>query len=244
MRILFFLFILFGGMNVVFAQCKTYELTSNEDTINCVDKNDKKQGKWKIHTPGLRGNPATDDEGVFKENLKEGFWRRYDAWGMMIALEQYKFGRKHLKQQYLENGKLEHVEYWISLDPEKKFDTVDVYDLYDPTKIEKKIVPVVPYALEHGTWTFYDTETGAVVKKEEYVLGQLKQPKTTSITKTDIPLSDTATKPKIKPTKEMEVFDKKNKGKKNAIRDGRTGKLFIQPQQFLHLPYLFEKHRC
>lgn len=230
--------------NVLFSQCKSYEITSNEDTINCIDKNDKKQGKWKIHVPGLRGNPTTEDEGIFKDDLKEGIWRRYDAWGMLIALEQYKFGRKHLKQQYLENGKLEHVEYWISLDPEKKFDTVDVYDLYDPNKIEKKIVPVTPYALEHGTWTYFDTETGAVIKKEEYVLGQLKQPKSAITAKNDISLSDTSTKPKVKPTKEMEAFDKKNKGKKNAIRDGRTGSLFIMPQQFLHPLYLSEKHKC
>lgn len=240
----FFLFILFVCTNIAYTQCKTYELTSNEDTINCVDKNDKKQGRWKIHVQGLRGNPTTEDEGVFKDDLKEGLWRRYDAWGMMIALEQYKFGRKHLKQQYLENGKLEHVEYWISLDPEKKFDTVDVYDLYDPNKIEKKVVPVTPYALEHGTWTYFDPETGAVVKKEEYVLGQLKQPKAPSLAKTDIPLSDTSTKPKVKPTKAMESFDKKNKGKKNAIRDGRTGKVIKPLEPLLCLRYLFEKHMC
>lgn len=242
-----FLFLILFMVSVYFqsySQCKTFELTSNNDTINCTDFNDKKQGKWKIHTLGLRGNPATDDEGEFKDNLKEGFWRRFDEWGMLIAFEQYKFGRKHLKQQYLEDGKLEHVEFWISLDPEKKFDTVDVYDLYDPNKIDKKIVPVVPYALEHGKWFYYDIQTGKVIKTEEYELGQLKKPKTASLSKIDVPLSDTATKPKVKPTKEMDSFDKKNKGKKGAVRDGRTGSIFNKPQQFLRPRNLWQISEC
>jgi hypothetical protein len=36
------------------AQCKTFKLTSSGDTLNCIDQNDQKRGKWVLHVDALR----------------------------------------------------------------------------------------------------------------------------------------------------------------------------------------------
>lgn len=220
-RFLFLFLLQILVVNVVSAQCKVFKLMDEGDTLNCIDNKDKKQGKWKIHVDALRGNSGYDEEGIFKDNLKEGVWRKYDDYGLLIALENYRWGNKNGTQKYLENGKLEHEESWKSMDPEKKFDTIDVPDVYDPYKVEQKIFPVKPYAVEHGTWRFYDPETGKLLKKDEYFLGELyvlKPKDDNAVNKTDtLPVK------KVVP-KEVLDFDKKNKNKKSIkLRDGRTG---------------------
>ncbi len=44
------------------AQYKSYELTAEKDTINAIDNNNMKQGKWVIHVEALRGEPGYESE--------------------------------------------------------------------------------------------------------------------------------------------------------------------------------------
>ena len=46
------------------SQCKSYRITNNGDTINCIDNNDKRQGKWSVKVEGVRGEPGYEEEGV------------------------------------------------------------------------------------------------------------------------------------------------------------------------------------
>lgn len=232
MRKLFFLGLMMSMGWQSFSQCKTYELLSNGDTVNCTDANGKKRGKWKITMPALRGNPGYEEEGIFKNGLKEGRWRVYDLWGLLIAYENYKWGQKHGIQQYLQDGQLEHEESWKTLDPDKKFDTIDVIDPVNPNQVTPVIVEVKPYPLEHGIWKYYDPQTGAVIKKEEYILGKLFEPSKAAVSNTNGPSIEAtdsilAAKKKVIP-KEVLDYDKKNKNKKNIkVRDGRTGRVEV-----------------
>jgi hypothetical protein len=74
-----------------FAQCKTYIIGVKGDTLNCTDNAGLKQGKWVVKTPPLRGEPGFEEEGEFKNNKKEGYWRRYSEQGDILAIENYKW---------------------------------------------------------------------------------------------------------------------------------------------------------
>ena len=86
--------------NNTYAQCKSFRVTDRGDTLNCIDNVDKKQGKWINHYDQLRGEPGFEEEGVYKDNLKEGTWRKFDLNGFLIAVENYKWGNKNGIQQY------------------------------------------------------------------------------------------------------------------------------------------------
>ena len=123
---LIFLLLLFASANG-FAQCKTYILGENRDTLNCVDKKDEKQGKWMIHHDDLRGEPGYEEEGEFKDNRKEGSWRLYSLEGDLIGIENYKWGNKDgLNQYFAKTGELLREERWKALNPDKLYDTLEI----------------------------------------------------------------------------------------------------------------------
>jgi len=153
--------------------------------------------------------------------MKEGVWRIYDSYGLLLAQENYKWGNKNGLQQYLSEGRLEHEENWRSVDPDRKFDTIDVPDVYDQYKVERKIIKVESYALPFGKWKYYDPETGRLVKTENYdALGNLYTPQDPNAT---APVTDSVPKKIAKP-KAVEEFERSKKGKKAIkVRDGMTG---------------------
>jgi antitoxin component YwqK of YwqJK toxin-antitoxin module len=185
----------------------------------------KKQGKWVIHLDEVRGEPGYEEEGVFKNGNREGRWRRYSLMGDLIAIENYRWGFKDGAQQYFSMGGLEHEETWRAIDPQKKYDTIDVPDLYDQYKIEKKVVKVEGYSQKHGTWRYYMPGTQALIKTETYLFDSLYQPKTAASPVSDSTATDSSVKKagKILP-KEVQDFNKR-KSKKKTIKyqDGSTG---------------------
>jgi antitoxin component YwqK of YwqJK toxin-antitoxin module len=201
------------------AQYKNFVLLDNGDTLNRLDNNNLKQGRWKVHVNALRVDPAYDEEGSFIDNKKDGIWRKYDMYGLLFAQENYKWGNKNGLQQYLNQGRLERDENWRAIDPKNQFDTVEVNDLANEFKIDKKVVKVESYSVPLGRWTYYNPETGIVIKTEEYnVLGQLVVP----VVKVTTAVTDSIPKPKIKP-KEILQYEKKNSKKSFKVRDGGTG---------------------
>lgn len=217
------------------AQWKTYILSPRRDTLNRVDLKGLKQGPWVIHVDPLRGEDGYDEQGFFKDDKKVGTWKRFSPEGDLIAVENYYYGMKNGKcQYYLMTGELLREESWRAIDPKHPFDTVNVTDVNDPSKIvEKKIVKVEPKSYRHGTWTYYNTETGAIESTEEYVMNKKKEDVVSTnnddlapidVTKSN---SGTASKDDKKTTnkpKEVLEFEKKNSGKKKIkVRDGSTG---------------------
>ncbi|MBN8835903.1 MAG: hypothetical protein J0I09_01450 [Sphingobacteriia bacterium] len=215
-----------------FAQCVTYRLTDSGDTLNCKDKNNLKQGKWTIRIEQLRGEPGFEEEGIYKDDKKEGRWRRYNLMGDLTAVENYQWGNKNGIQQYFYMNSLEHEESWLAVDPKKKYDTIEVPDVIDPYKVEKKIIKVSAYALKHGVWKYYKPGSMSLTRTETYVFDSLYTPIPEKLDKanptangTPVTAKDTLPQQPKTPakTKEMIDWEKKNSKKKTKVRDGATG---------------------
>ena len=76
------------------AQWKSYMIGVKGDTLNCVDQNNLKQGRWVTRVENLRGEPGYTEQGVYKDGKKEGAWTTYNLMGDTIAQENYKWGYK------------------------------------------------------------------------------------------------------------------------------------------------------
>jgi hypothetical protein len=210
-----------------FAQYKSYKLTDRGDTINAIDLKGIKQGPWLETFPALRGNPGYEEEGIYIDGKKDGIWRRYSLQGDVLAVETYKWGLLNGKSQYYSLFGLEREESWWAIDPGKKFDTIDVPDLYAEGNYRTVIVPNEGRSMRHGSWTFYNTQTGRIESSEEYirdsavgVLGSL------GISKKTQPKNegDSSTTKKVDKPSVVQDWEKKNSGKKKVkVRDGSTG---------------------
>jgi len=202
-----------------FAQYKSFKISAKGDTINVIDASGKKQGKWVNRVEELRGEPGYEEEGNYKNGVKNGGWRLYTLDGDLLGIENYKMGGKDgIQQYYTYVGELIREESWRGFDPEHPYDTIPIYGTGNNEIIEFRIVRAEPYSVKQGTWKYYDPGTGMMTRQEEWVLNNIVKGNgstTASIATTD--------KKKVEKTPEMVEWERKNKGKKNAIRDGRTG---------------------
>ncbi len=225
MRFLLLPLLIFLGLSLK-SQCKIYKLASNGDTLNCIDLKDLKQGKWIQTYPKLRGEPGYEEEGIYKNNKKEGMWRRYNLMGDLLAQENYKWGNKSGRCFYFTLMGLEHEESWRAVNPNQAYDTIEVQDLINPNKYEKVIIKTDGNSLKHGIWKYYIPGTGKLMETQEYFMNRLKT------TEEDLAvIGDTLQEKQsskkdsiatVKPkTKETIEFDKKNP-KKTKPKTGRT----------------------
>lgn len=216
------------------AQCKEFIIGVNGDKLNCVDMNNKKQGKWVIKVDNLRGERGYEEEGVYKNNLKEGDWRRYSLQGDLIAYEKYRWGNKDGKNVYYDHmGNVQREESWRAVNPDNPYDTIDVYDPNDPTRvIEKKVIKLEGYSLKHGTWKFYDTFSGTLEETQKWFLDKPANEAGNAVASDDelMPIdplgnvSDSTKKKAMAKPQAILDYEKKNSGKKKIkVRDGRTG---------------------
>jgi antitoxin component YwqK of YwqJK toxin-antitoxin module len=204
-----------------FAQLKDYRISIKGDTLNGVDQQGKKQGKWVHRYDEVRGEPGFEEEGEYVDDRREGKWRRYTLMGDLIAIENYRWGYKDGVSQYFNAlGELLREESWKALNPDKQYDTIDVEDVDHLEKYTRVIVKNEGAGIRHGTWKYYDPSSGFVNKTENYVLGALQNNKSSS-TASKEPTAES--KAKAKP-KEVLDFEKKNSGKKKVrVQDGSTG---------------------
>ncbi len=218
MRIYCLMLLAFLSFNVK-AQFKTYSLNTNGDTINAVNKEGQKTGKWVYRVEELRGNPGYEEEGVYVKGQKNGFWRKYNLDGDLIAVEHYKMGGKDgLQQYYTFLGNLEREENWRGYNPDSPYDTIPVYGSGSNEILEMKIVKAEPYSVKHGPWKYYDDQ-GRLMRVEEWDRNNIVKPKEVATASKEI--KDKPKKPEK--TAEMMQWELKNKGKKKVVRDGRTG---------------------
>ncbi len=205
------------------AQYKDFKISPTGDTLNAVDKNGLKQGKW-VNTIGeIRGEPGFEEEGFYKNDKKTGAWRKYNSTGDLTAIENYLFGGKDGLQEYFSFlGSLEKQEEWRGFNPDAPYDTIAVYGPGNNEIIDYKIVKAEQYSVPNGDWKYFD-QNGRIIKMERYDRGKLlinSEPvkKETFVkTETDKPQE------KVK-TKEVLEYEKKYSKKKRAKleRDGKT----------------------
>jgi hypothetical protein len=215
-----------------YGQWKSYIISVKGDTLNRVDLKDRKQGPWAVHVDELRGEPGYDEQGYYLDNKKEGTWMRFSLMGDKIAEENYRWGNLNGKcKYYTRAGILEREESWRAVNPDNAMDTVDVFDVNDPSKVVNRvIVKLEGQTLKHGNWIYYDPNEGTIAKKETYWLDRLStgngpddelKPLDVSNGKS---ISDTTGKTALKKPQVILDYEKKNAGKKKIkVRDGRTG---------------------
>jgi len=208
-----------------YSQLKDYTIGPKGDTLNGADQQGKKQGKWVIRYDQVRGEPGFEEEGEYKNDRKEGTWRKYTLMGDLFGIENYRWGFKDGPSQYFNlNGELVKEESWRAFNPDKLYDTVDVEDPEHPDQFNKVIIKNEGSSLKNGTFKYYNAATGSVVKTEFWRLGQLQDGSNPAGGAAAKKASDsTATQTKAKP-REVLDFEKKNAGRKKVkVRDGSTG---------------------
>src|SRR5438270_383976 len=215
------------------AKWKSYIISVKGDTLNRVDNKGLKQGPWVSHVDELRGEPGFDEQGVYENDKKEGTWKRFSLDGDLLAVENYRYGFKNGKSTYFSNmGDMLREESWRAVDPKNPFDTVNVYDVNDPSKVVgQKVIKMEAASYKNGTWVYYNPESGTVAKTEEWVFDKPKDPLTGAPVSNDdlapINVGNTASKDAKKQAakpKEVLEFEKKNSGKRKIkVRDGSTG---------------------
>jgi hypothetical protein len=232
MRLIFSLLLLVSLSG--FSQWKSFTISVKGDTINRVDPAGLKQGPWVISVPDLRGEKGYDEEGYFENDLKEGLWKRFSLQGIKIAEENYQWGKLSGRcRYYTYNGGLLREENWRAMDPTRKYDTVAIYDLKDPTKLIDMIaVKNEGVYMRHGTWNYYDPAEGVIVQTEKYRLNKLvtddgevvgDELKPIGVGERK-PASDSSVKKALSNFAPIKEYEKKNSGKKKIkARDGSTG---------------------
>jgi hypothetical protein len=215
-----FLLISFDG----YSQWKSYRVTANNDTINCIDKNDLRQGRWSIKIEGLRGEPGRDEEGVYVDGKKEGVWRVYTTMGDLYAIEKYRWGNKDGKCQYFNIAGIIREESWKAVNPDNPYDTIDVIDPVDPNKVYRQVIKLEGSSVKHGTWNYY--EDGLITKTENYVLDKKQDLFKGAVAGDEMGGNGATSKTdktpaKTKP-KEVLEFEKKVGKKKVKVIDGTT----------------------
>lgn len=196
-----------------YSQWKSYMLSPNGDTLNCVDKHDHRQGRWVNHVDELRGEPGYEEQGVYVDGRKEGLWKVFSLQGDLIGVETYKWGLKDGVCQYFGmNGTLLREEGWKALNPDKLYDTIVVEDPDHLDRYSTVVIKNEGAAIKNGAWKFYNPMTGMVDRTENYTLGKLENGGNTSAAAAQ---SKTVSKPK-----EVLEFEKKAGKKKVKVQDG------------------------
>ena len=197
-----------------YSQWKDFTIGVKGDTLNCVDRQDRRQGKWVIHYDEVRGEPGYEEEGNYKDNRKEGVWRLYTLNGDLQGVENYRWGNKDgVCQYFTPAGELIREEGWKALNPNKLYDTLVVEDVDKPNTYKTVIVKNEGIGLKQGDWKYYNPTTGAVVRIETYTLGKLDSKKIAK------PAVDSTGSAATKP-KEVLDFEKKVGKKKVKVQDG------------------------
>ncbi len=114
------LIIIFGmllGTNSTFSQ--SYEVTKAGDTINKIDVEGKKQGKWIVYGKNKPGTcyqtEQKVEEGKYQDNKKSGLWVEYYCNGYLKTKLQYVNGRPDgYCVIYHDNGKIQEEGQWSS----------------------------------------------------------------------------------------------------------------------------------
>jgi hypothetical protein len=206
------------------AQNKSFQISAKGDTINRVDKKGLKQGKWVKRVEELRGEPGYEEEGMYKNDLKEGVWRRYTLMGDPIGFESYLHNGKDGPQQYYTPlGELVREESWRGYNPDAPYDTIAVYGTGSNEIIDYKIVKAEQYSVKHGVWKYYEPVTGRLLKSEEWDRNRIVEPNAPKPQTNAGSAILAGVKKVVKKTPEMLEWEKKNKGKKRVVRDGQTG---------------------
>ena len=132
---------------------------------NQRDAQHRKQGYWVEVVGEVRGEPGYTWEGVYKNDRKEGVWKKTSAIGNLLAEETFKNNvLDGYCKYYYSNGKPSEEGAYMATEIDGQRDTIMIIDpvtnAETPTEIVRK-----GNSVRNGVWKLYDEETGKMVKE-------------------------------------------------------------------------------
>lgn len=169
--------------SVSFAQRKKIN-TPSGNNINQFDEQAKRSGTWLNKMPAKQGEPAYTEFGDYVSGYKTGLWYKLNQANNLIAIESYSIGVLDGEVKYYTRGVLTCVGMYKGLNPAVEVDTIVVED---PVTGAQELVAVKSDrgTVRHGTWKYYDEETGNLVRIEEYQVDELIYSKNITHTSAD-----------------------------------------------------------
>jgi hypothetical protein len=169
------LFLLLSGSSV-FAQIPA--------AANTRDAHDKPHGFWYQQHEARMSDPPYTDFGSYIHGRKTGTWYTLDPEGNIAAIEAFRYNTLHGPCKYFENGRLLMTGNYRGLNPDQPYDTIMVVDPI--TGAENEVVVATDRgSLKHGYWRYYDTETGRLLRQEDYQVDELRSLKTFGVAAED-----------------------------------------------------------
>lgn len=158
------------GCLQAFSQKKNVDTT--QEAYNQKDNSNRKQGFWITKTEAHMGEPAKTEFGNYINDRKEGTWYNLDFLGRLVSIETFHKGVRDGECHYFEKGRLILRGSFRGLNPDAEFDT---FYVINPVSLEevRRIFPSEQGSVKHGTWFYYNSNNGAVIKEEEYQVGDL-----------------------------------------------------------------------
>lgn len=152
--------------------------------VNEKDAQGRPNGLWVLSEPAAMGEPATTEFGKYEHGLKYGPWYTLDIEGELMSMETFRNNVLDGEAKYFTKGRLSAIGYYKGLNPEREYDTILVEDPVTGAQILRP-VHNERNTVRHGPWQFYDSETGRLVKEEEYQADSLIYSKNFPMSKAD-----------------------------------------------------------
>ena len=134
-------------LQIIFIGSSLAQVKSNQR-----DPQHRKQGYWMEEVGEVRGEPGYTWEGTYKNDRKEGIWKKTTSIGTLIAEETYKNNvLDGYCKYYYSNGKPSEEGAYISTEVEGQRDTIMIIDpvtnAETPTEIIRK-----GNSVRNGVW--------------------------------------------------------------------------------------------
>ncbi|HVI47486.1 MAG TPA: hypothetical protein VM802_21620 [Chitinophaga sp.] len=132
---------------------------------NQRDAQRRKQGHWIEEVGEVRGEPGYVWEGNYRNDRKDGVWKKTSPMGTVLAEETFKNNvLDGYCTYYYPNGKRSEEGTYITTEIAGQRDTIMVIDPVTNVETPTEIVRL-GNSVRHGVWKLYDEETGKMVKE-------------------------------------------------------------------------------
>ncbi|RYD59004.1 MAG: hypothetical protein EOP56_01885 [Sphingobacteriales bacterium] len=167
-KTIFVLLALYVAMEAT-AQAKT---DGQQPNINNLDAQGKKHGMWIVKEGARMGEAGYSELGSYNHGRKFGQWYKMNSDGEVVAIEHFRNNTLHGEVKYFEGGKLTSIGHYWGLNQDRTIDTIMVEH---PITGDQSLVAVSSDrgSVRHGSWRFYDPESGRLVKEEQYQVDDL-----------------------------------------------------------------------
>lgn len=164
------LFISFCLYHTMQAQEKTSP--NKKAATNQTDSKGVRIGFWWIVSPARMGEEGYTEFGHYDHGNKTGRWYKMDSENNLVSIESYKDNVLNGESKYFEKGKLTCIGHYRGMRGNNLYDTIVVVD--PRTNYEHlTALPTENTTQRHGSWKYYDPQTGKLVREEEYQVDNL-----------------------------------------------------------------------